>query len=76
MLVRIANREDPDQTASSEVWAVCLDLFGRHIVLEILWNALNKLGKIDKMQGLPSISLPFGNEFNDTGVWMLYTFII
>ena len=27
MRVGIANREDPDQTASSEVSAVCLELF-------------------------------------------------
>ena len=32
MLVRIANREDSDQTAS----AVCLDLFARQLVFEIL----------------------------------------
>ena len=36
MLIRKANREDPDQTASSEVCTVCLSLFGRHIVFEIL----------------------------------------
>ena len=43
MLVRTSNREDPDQTASSEavlsgsaVCAVCLSLFGRHLVFEIL----------------------------------------
>ena len=33
MLVRIANREDPDQTASSTVG---LSLFGRQIVFKIL----------------------------------------
>ena len=43
MLVRIANREDPDQTASSEaVWSgsalfdpVYLYFFGRQLVFEI-----------------------------------------
>ena len=29
-----------------------------------LLNLLNKLGKSDKMQGLPSILLLFRNEFN------------
>ena len=39
MLVRVANREDADQTASSEaVWVcpVCLGLFGRQLVFKIL----------------------------------------
>ena len=37
MLVRIANREEPDQTASSEVCAAeCLGLFGRQLVFKIL----------------------------------------
>ena len=37
MLVRIANGEDPDQTASSEwVCAVCIGLFGKQLVFEIL----------------------------------------
>ena len=39
MLVSIANREDVDQTASlsSLIWvgAVCLDLFGRHVVFKM-----------------------------------------
>ena len=40
MLVRIVNREDPDQTASERsslifVCTVCLGLFGRQLVLEI-----------------------------------------
>ena len=39
MLVSIANREDPDQTASLSklIWvcAVCLDLFGRQLVFKI-----------------------------------------
>ena len=30
----------------------------------ILLNLLNKLGKSDKMRGLPSILLLFRNEFN------------
>ena len=35
MLVRIANRIDPDQTASSgALWAVGLDLIGRSLVLK------------------------------------------
>ena len=41
MLVRIANREDPDLTAfhqkqSDQVCAVCLGLFGRGLVFDIL----------------------------------------
>ena len=49
MLVRIINREDPDQTVSSEavffksslIWVclfvpVCLGLFGRQLVFKIL----------------------------------------
>ena len=43
MLVRIANREDTDQTASSEafwsesaLFVFCVGLFGRQLVLEIL----------------------------------------
>ena len=41
MLVRIANREDPDLTASSEaslIWVcpMCLGRFGRQLVFEIL----------------------------------------
>ena len=38
MLVRIANREDPDQTASSLIWVctVCLGLFDEQLVFEIL----------------------------------------
>ena len=39
MLVRIANREDPDQTA-------CLDLFGRQLVLEILKHLLYLLNGV------------------------------
>ena len=40
MLVTIASREDPDQTASEEarlIWicTVCLGLFGRQLVFEI-----------------------------------------
>ena len=40
----------------------------------VLLNLLNKLGKSDKMQGLPSILLLFHNEFNKfnkTGARML-----
>ena len=44
MLVRIANREDPDQTASLEdlIWdcTVCLGLFGRQLFSEILEHLL------------------------------------
>ena len=39
MLVKIANMEGPDQTASKElVWicTVCLDLFCSHLIFEIL----------------------------------------
>ena len=35
MLVGIANREYPDQTASS-VFVVCLGIFGRKLVFEIV----------------------------------------
>ena len=31
----------------------------------VLLNLLNKLGKRDKMRGLPSISYLFRNEFNN-----------
>ena len=34
-LVRIANMENPDQTASADVMFECLDFFGRQLVLEI-----------------------------------------
>ena len=34
ILIKIANREDPDLTASSEK-IVCIDLFGRQLVFEI-----------------------------------------
>ena len=40
----------------------------------VLLNLLNKFGKSDKMQGLPSILLLFRNEFNEfnnTGARML-----
>ena len=40
----------------------------------VLLNLLNKLGKSDKMRGLPSILLLFRNkfnEFNNTGARML-----
>ena len=30
----------------------------------VLLNLLNELGKSDKMRGLPSILLLFGNKFN------------
>ena len=39
MLARISNRDDPDQTASSSpIWicAVCLGLFGGHLVFKNL----------------------------------------
>ena len=53
MLVRIANREDPDQTASSEaVWsgsAVCLGLFAWLLVFKIL-DQLPKHVKIQWLQ--------------------------
>ena len=36
-VVRIANREDPDQTASREaICTVCLGPFGRQLVFDIL----------------------------------------
>ena len=40
----------------------------------VLLNLLNKLGKSDKMWGLPGILLLFRNKFNkfnNTGAWML-----
>ena len=40
----------------------------------VLLNLLNKLGKSDKMRGLPSISSLFHkklNKFNNTGAGML-----
>ena len=38
MLNKTANREDSNQTASSEIWVctVCLGLFGRQLVIKIL----------------------------------------
>ena len=36
MLGRIANSEDPDQTSLIWVCTVCVDYFGRHLVLENL----------------------------------------
>ena len=44
MLVRIANREDPDQTVlqkQSDLCIVCLCLFDRHLVFKILEHLLN-----------------------------------
>ena len=44
MLVRIANSEDPDETASSDTADLglhcCLDIFGRQLVMEILEHLL------------------------------------
>ena len=45
----------------------------------VLLNLLNKLGKIDKMRGLPSILFIFCNEFNtfnNTGARMLDFFLL
>ena len=50
MPVIIANREDPDQTArSSLIWVcpVCLSLFGRQLVFEILEHLLNSYTEHD-----------------------------
>ena len=44
-LVRIANREDPDQTAS-KVCTVFLGFFGGHLVFEILKHLLYAYWKI------------------------------
>ena len=44
---------------------------------QVLLNLLNKLGKRDKMRGLPSILLLFHNEFNkfnNTGAGLLDSF--
>ena len=51
MLVRIAYREDPDQTASAWVCAACHGLFGRqqvfqdleYLLYQELYNLLHKL---------------------------------
>ena len=40
MLVRIANREDPNQTASSDLGLRSLFLFGRQLVFGILEHLL------------------------------------
>ena len=40
MIVSIANREDPDQTALNWFCAVCLGLFGRKLVFKILEHLL------------------------------------
>ena len=37
---------------------------GYYISAPVLLNSLDELGKIDKMQGLPSILCLFRNEFN------------
>ena len=37
----------------------------------VFLNLLNRLGKRDKMRGLPSILSLFRNEFNNTGAQML-----
>ena len=45
-----------------------------YISAHVLLNLLNKLGKRDKMQGLPSILSPFRskfNKFNNIGARML-----
>ena len=47
---------------------------GSSMSVLVLLNLLNKLGKRDKMRGLPSISSLFRNEFNkfkNTGARML-----
>ena len=47
---------------------------GSHISAYVLLNLLNKLGKRDKMRGMPSILSLFHNEFNkfdNTGARML-----
>ena len=40
MCIGIANREDPDQTASIWVCPVCLGLFSRQLVFKILEQLL------------------------------------
>ena len=44
---------------------------GSYTSADVLSNLLNKLGKSDKMQGLPSILLFFCNIVNNTGARML-----
>ena len=34
------------------------------MIVHVLWNLFNELGKRDKMRGLPSIFSFFRNEFN------------
>ena len=43
---------------------ICLLYRGSYMSAHVLLNLLNKLGKIDKMRGLPSILSLFRNEFN------------
>ena len=49
MLVRIADREDPDQTASGWVCFVCLGRFGRQLVFEIVEHKPYILGPLHQM---------------------------
>ena len=47
---------------------------GSYMIVHVLLNLLNELGKGDKMRGLPSILPYFRNEFNkfnNTGARML-----
>ena len=62
MLVGIANREEPDQTASSEVCAACLGLFGRQLVFKILEHLQysTKLMILKIFQGIILITLNHG----------------
>ena len=55
-----------------EIGGICCNLFdlvcalyrGSYMSARVLLNLLNKLGKRDKMRGLPSILSLFRNEFN------------
>ena len=50
------------KTAETLIW--CARNRGSYRSAHVLLNLLNKLGKRDKMRGLPSILSLFRNEFN------------
>ena len=53
-------------SSKSDVWAFGKNLLNRgsYMSARVLLNLLNKLGKRDKMRGLPSILSLFRNKFN------------
>ena len=52
------------QFLCSTISMKCLINRGPYMSAHVLLNLLNKLGKRDKMRGLPSILSLFRNEFN------------